>query len=123
MIAFIGGALLFALAAVGIRTFLAFAIPVAVFLFGFGLANPLAIAITLSPFRDMAGLASALLGFLQMAGAALGAALVTSLAMAPVAALGSMLAFFLGVAITLLVGRREASQRPASLLESGRPIR
>jgi len=123
VIAFIGGALLFALAAVGIRTFLAFAIPVAVFLFGFGLANPLAIAITLSPFRDMAGLASALLGFLQMAGAALGAALVTSLAMAPVAALGSMLASFLGVAIILLVGRREASQRPASLLESGRPIR
>jgi DHA1 family bicyclomycin/chloramphenicol resistance-like MFS transporter len=42
------------------------------FLFGISLASPLAIAIALQPFASKAGLASALLGFQQMAFAAFG---------------------------------------------------
>jgi MFS transporter, DHA1 family, multidrug resistance protein len=51
---------------------------VSLFLFGMGLASPLASAAALTPFANAAGQASALLGFLQMAGAALGTGLVTA---------------------------------------------
>jgi DHA1 family bicyclomycin/chloramphenicol resistance-like MFS transporter len=49
---------------------------VTVFLFGMGTINPIGTAITLEPFGAHAGMASALLGFLQMACAALGTALI-----------------------------------------------
>lgn len=49
---------------------------VTVFLFGMGTINPIGTAITLGPFGAHAGMASALLGFLQMACAALGTALI-----------------------------------------------
>jgi DHA1 family bicyclomycin/chloramphenicol resistance-like MFS transporter len=49
------------------------------FLAGMGLINPIGSAITLHPFGDRAGAASALLGFLQMGLAAIGTALVGAL--------------------------------------------
>ncbi|CAN5816515.1 multidrug effflux MFS transporter [soil metagenome] len=64
------------------------------FLFGMGAVNPLSTAIALAPFGDRAGLASALLGFFQMAGAALGAALALSVARDPVTSLGLVLGVF-----------------------------
>lgn len=60
-------------------------IPVMVFLTGFGMVSPLVTATALQPFGDRAGLASALLGFLQMAGAALGVVLTASIASATLA--------------------------------------
>jgi DHA1 family bicyclomycin/chloramphenicol resistance-like MFS transporter len=42
------------------------------FLFGMGVVNPLATVFALRPYPEMAGAASALIGFLQMAGGALG---------------------------------------------------
>lgn len=107
MIAFVGGALLLGLNAADVGGLAAYAAPVSVFLFGMGLANPLGTAMTLSPFGDRAGLASALLGFVQMAGAAVGATLATSLALTPVTALGSVLTSFLGLAILLFAARRD----------------
>lgn len=59
---------------------------VTLFLTGMGLVNPVATAIALEPFGDRAGIASALLGFLQMACAALGTALIGSLQIGPAAA-------------------------------------
>ncbi len=59
---------------------------VTLFLAGMGLVNPVATAIALEPFGDRAGIASALLGFLQMACAALGTALIGSLPIGPAAA-------------------------------------
>ena len=56
-----------------------FTAALSVFLFGMGLVNPLGTAITLQPFGSRAGLGSALLGFLQMAMAALATLLVTAL--------------------------------------------
>lgn len=49
------------------------------FLAGMGLVKPIATAIALEPFGDRAGIASALLGFLQMGCAALGTGLEGSL--------------------------------------------
>ena len=46
-----------------------------VFLLGMGIVNPLGTAQALSPFGEKAGAASALLGFWQMMGAAIGVSL------------------------------------------------
>jgi len=73
-------------------TFVGFAVAIAVFLLGMGLVNPLGTAIALNPFGRQAGLASAFLGFLQMACAALGTALTTALPLPPVLSLGAILA-------------------------------
>jgi DHA1 family bicyclomycin/chloramphenicol resistance-like MFS transporter len=54
---------------------------VTLFLAGMGLINPIGTALALEPFGDRAGLASALLGFLQMALAAIGTALIGALPM------------------------------------------
>jgi DHA1 family bicyclomycin/chloramphenicol resistance-like MFS transporter len=73
-------------------------ISLALFLFGMGLVNPLGTAISLHPFGEQAGSASALLGFLQMGCAAVGSALGSILPFPPTVALaiiltsGSMLA-------------------------------
>ena len=106
VIAFAGGALLLGLSAAEVGGLAAYAAPVSVFLFGMGLANPLGTAMTLSPFGDRAGLASALLGFLQMAAAALGATLATSLELRPLIALGIVLTSFLGLAILMFAAPR-----------------
>ncbi|MFB4368935.1 multidrug effflux MFS transporter [Pseudomonas sp. LR_1] len=59
------------------------------FLWGMGLANPLGTAITMGPFGNEAGLASALLGFLTMGAAAITTWLVSVLEFAPVTTLGA----------------------------------
>ncbi|BBK44328.1 Bcr/CflA family drug resistance efflux transporter [Allostella vacuolata] len=101
-LAFAGGALLLGFSLAGMEAIGPFAVANAVFLLGMGLANPLGTALALSPFGARAGLASALLGFLQMAGAGIGAALATSAGADPFRALGLVQAVFGGVAILLL---------------------
>lgn len=66
---------------------------VAVFLSGMGLVNPLGTARALQPFAREAGLASALLGFLQMAVAAALTAVLSLFPGAPQYTLGLWLAF------------------------------
>ncbi|MGV0959369.1 MAG: multidrug effflux MFS transporter [Limnohabitans sp.] len=56
-----------------------FSAAITVFLLGMGLINPLGTAITLQPFGQKAGAASALLGFLQMSLAALAIAMAAAL--------------------------------------------
>jgi MFS transporter, DHA1 family, multidrug resistance protein len=76
----------------GLRGFASYLLPILVFLFGMGLVNPLGTALSLSPFGDRAGFASALLGFLQMAAAALAIVATTMLPMPPFVALSVVLA-------------------------------
>ena len=59
---------------------------VTLFLAGMGLINPIGTAIALEPFGDRAGIASALLGFLQMACAAIGTAIIGALSVGPATA-------------------------------------
>ena len=61
------------------------------FLGGMGLVNPIGSAITLEPFGDRAGAASALLGFLQMGLAAIGTALIGALPAPPALTFGWVL--------------------------------
>ncbi len=65
-----------------------FTVSTVIFLFGMGLALPLCTGLALTPFSDLAGAASSLLGFLQMLGAAVGTGLIATLAMSPVVSLG-----------------------------------
>ena len=101
LLAFVGGGLLFGLYATHHASLVTIAFAASVFLLGMGLGNPLCSAISLSPFGAHAGLASALLGFLQMAGAAIGAALCLRLLPNPVASLAMlwMLTSFLALIV------------------------
>ncbi|MCP1968556.1 multidrug effflux MFS transporter [Bradyrhizobium elkanii] len=72
-------------------TFMLFTAAVTLYLLGMGLINPLGSAIALHPFGGQAGLASALLGFLQMGCAALGASFASALPLEPSASLAVIL--------------------------------
>jgi MFS transporter, DHA1 family, multidrug resistance protein len=80
------------LALAGFRSFASYLLPMLVFLFGMGLVNPIGTALTLSPFGERAGSASALLGFLQMATAALAIIATTTLPTSAFVALSLVLA-------------------------------
>ena len=78
-LALIGGASIGWVAVQAPHSLIAFSVATCIFLFGMGIANPLGTAMALGPFGSQAGAASAMLGFMQMAGAALGATFVTKL--------------------------------------------
>jgi len=84
-IALAGSLFLFAFATA--PAFMPFTIAIALYLLGMGLINPLGTAIALDPFGTNAGLASALLGFLQMGCAAIGASFASVLPLQPSASL------------------------------------
>lgn len=78
-------------------------IPVAIFLCGFGIVTPLATSTTLQPFGSKAGLASALLGFLQMAGAAIGVMLTAAITSSAMLAVGAVQAVLTISALLLYI--------------------
>jgi len=90
-----------------------FAFAVAVFLLGMGLVNPVGTAAALQPFGKQAGLASALLGFMQMALSSVDAFLATRLPLEPMAALGWILGVSSAVALFALVAIRPSPFRAA----------
>lgn len=88
-------------------TIWSYLVPVTIFLGGFGMVSPLATATALQPFGDRAGLASALVGFLQMAGAAVGVSLTASIASATLA-IGLVQALLSALGLILyLAGQRK----------------
>ena len=97
-IALAGSLFLFAFAAA--PAFMPFTMAIGLYLLGMGLINPLGTAIALHPFGRQAGLASALLGFLQMGCAAIGASLASLLPLQPFASLAVILTA--GSALALL---------------------
>jgi DHA1 family bicyclomycin/chloramphenicol resistance-like MFS transporter len=72
-------------------TFLPFLGAMCVFLLGMGIVNPLGTAQALSPFGEKAGAASALVGFWQMMGAAIGVFLAATVSHEAMFALGIVL--------------------------------
>ena len=74
------------------NAFLPFLFTTAIFLFGVGIASPLSSAAALSPFGDKAGIAAALFGFAQMAGAGCGALLAAVVSSDPALGLAIVLA-------------------------------
>lgn len=115
-IAFAGSLYMFAFAAA--PAFISFTAAIALYLLGMGLINPLGTAIALHPFGRQAGLASALLGFLQMGCAAVGASLASLLPLQPSASLAVILTA--GSALAFLVFLPVALRQPqAELGDSG----
>jgi len=97
-IALAGSLFLFAFAAA--PAFMPFTMAIGLYLLGMGLINPLGTAIALHPFGRQAGLASALLGFMQMGCAAIGASLASLLPLQAFASLAVILTA--GSALALL---------------------
>jgi DHA1 family bicyclomycin/chloramphenicol resistance-like MFS transporter len=89
--------------------FLPFLAAMCVFLLGMGIVNPLSTAQALSPFGEKAGAASALIGFGQMMGAAIGVWLAASISHQAMFALGIVLTVASLVAIGLYQLRTRAS--------------
>lgn len=81
-----------------------FSVALTVFLMGMGLINPLGTAITLQPFGQQAGAASALLGFLQMGCAALAIGVTATLAVPAYLAFGIVLVASLALAVLAFWG-------------------
>jgi DHA1 family bicyclomycin/chloramphenicol resistance-like MFS transporter len=90
-------------------TFLPFLGGMCVFLLGMGIVNPLGTAQALSPFGEKAGAASALLGFWQMMGAAIGVWLAATVSHAAMFALGIVLTAASMLALALYTIRKKAS--------------
>jgi DHA1 family bicyclomycin/chloramphenicol resistance-like MFS transporter len=88
-LALLGGLAMLASGAAGLA---GFAVTACIFLFGMGLVSPTGTALALTPFASQAGQASALLGFLQMAAAALLTTTAATLPGARMAALALVLA-------------------------------
>lgn len=81
-----------------------FSVALTVFLMGMGLISPLGTAITLQPFAQQAGAASALLGFLQMGCAALAIGVTTALAVPAYMAFCIVLTAILALALLTFFG-------------------
>lgn len=94
-VAFAGGVALLA----GPQDARYFSAGLTLFLVGMGVVNPLGTAITLQPFGQQAGAASALLGFMQMGGAALAIGAVSVLPLPPYPAFCWVLALCLAVSL------------------------
>jgi len=90
-------------------TFLPFLGGMCVFLLGMGIVNPLGTAQALSPFGEKAGAASALVGFWQMMGAAIGVWLAASVSHEAMFALGIVLTVASLLALVLYTMRRKTS--------------
>jgi DHA1 family bicyclomycin/chloramphenicol resistance-like MFS transporter len=90
-------------------TFPAFLGAMCVFLLGMGIVNPLGTAQALSPFGEKAGAASALVGFWQMMGAAIGVWLAATISHDAMFALGIVLTVASLVALLLYAMRKKAS--------------
>ena len=85
-----------------------FSVAMTVFLLGMGLINPLGTAITLQPFGQKAGAASALLGFLQMGCAAIAIGIAASLPVPLYTAFCMVLAANLSIALLAFLAFRGA---------------
>jgi DHA1 family bicyclomycin/chloramphenicol resistance-like MFS transporter len=89
-------------------TFLPFLGGMLVFLLGMGIVNPLGTAQALSPFGEKAGAASALLGFWQMMGAAIGVWLAATISHQAMLALGIVLTMASLLALALYAMRKKS---------------
>jgi DHA1 family bicyclomycin/chloramphenicol resistance-like MFS transporter len=87
--------------------FLPFLAGMSVFLLGMGIVNPLGTAQALSPFGEKAGAASALLGFWQMMGAAIGVWLAATISHQAMFALGIVLTAASLLALLLYTMRKK----------------
>jgi MFS transporter, DHA1 family, multidrug resistance protein len=105
----VAGSIAILLASIFNPTFLPFLCAISVFVLGMGIVNPLGTAQALSPFGEKAGAASALLGFWQMMGAAIGVWLAATVSHEAMFALGIVLTMASLLALGLYTLRTKAA--------------
>ena len=107
LLAAAAGSVAILLVSLSSASFLPFLASMCLFLLGMGIVNPLGTAQALSPFGEKAGAASALLGFWQMMGAAIGVFLAATVSHQAMFALGLVLtaASLLAVGLYMLRAR------------------
>ena len=112
-IAVAGGLFMFVFASA--PAFTTFTMAIGLYLLGMGLINPLGTAIALHPFGRQAGLASALLGFLQMGCAAIGSSFASVLPLQPSGSLAVILTTcsVLALLVFLPVALRQPPAEPS----------
>ena len=110
VLAFIGSVLVLGATSYGL-SLIWYTLSLTVFLFGMGLTNPLGTALALQPFGNQAGLASALLGFLQMACAALATTLTTLMPLSAEISIGLVLVAYTGLAVLVFFLRPSGEPR------------
>jgi MFS transporter, DHA1 family, multidrug resistance protein len=109
----IGGVALLLAVLMAPDSFLPFLLTETIFVVGVGIASPLASTAALLPFGDRAGIAAALFGFAQMAGAAAGALLASVISGDPALGLGIVLTLTALLSLFLhgRIGRKHAAYR------------
>jgi DHA1 family bicyclomycin/chloramphenicol resistance-like MFS transporter len=105
LVAAAGGSIAILAVSIFHATFLPFLAAICAFLLGMGIVNPLGTAQALSPFGEKAGAASALLGFWQMMGAAIGVWLAATVSHEAMFALGVVLTVACLLAVALYAMR------------------
>jgi DHA1 family bicyclomycin/chloramphenicol resistance-like MFS transporter len=105
----VAGSIAILLASIFNPTFLPFLCAISVFVLGMGIVNPLGTAQALSPFGEKAGAASALLGFWQMMGAAIGVWLAATVSHEAMFALGIVLTMASLLALGVYTMRAKAT--------------
>lgn len=107
-----GGWLMALLWLIGVDHWAAIILPMAVVMFGMGILRPNSIAGAMAPFRDMAGAASALIGFLQMAAGATAGLFLFLLPFTPGQLLPPLVALYptLSLFIFIMMRRRQRSR-------------
>jgi len=103
------GSIAILLASIFNPTFPPFLCAISVFVLGMGIVNPLGTAQALSPFGEKAGAASALLGFWQMMGAAIGVWLAATVSHEAMFALGIVLTMASLLALGVYTMRAKAT--------------
>jgi DHA1 family bicyclomycin/chloramphenicol resistance-like MFS transporter len=108
LLAAAAGSIAILLVSMSNASFLPFLASMCLFLLGMGIVNPLGTAQALSPFGEKAGAASALLGFWQMMGAAIGVFLAATVSHQAMFALGIVLTVASLLAVGLYTMRAKA---------------
>jgi DHA1 family bicyclomycin/chloramphenicol resistance-like MFS transporter len=109
LVAAAGGSIAILAASIFNPSFPSFLAAMCLFLLGMGIVNPLGTAQALSPFGEKAGAASALLGFWQMMGAAIGVWLTANVSHAAMFALGIVLTIASLLAVALYAMRAKTA--------------
>lgn len=106
-----GGWTMFVLWLAGAHHWAAIILPMCCVMFGMGILRPNSIAGAMAPFRDRAGAASALIGFLQMAAGATAGAFLLLLPFPPEDLMPPLIALYPTLSLSIFVAMRAQAKR------------
>lgn len=109
----LGGWTMFGLWLGGAHHWAAIILPMCLVMFGMGILRPNSIAGAMGPFRDMAGAASALIGFMQMAAGATAGAFLLLLPLEPGDMMPPLVALYPTLSLLIFIAAQARARRKA----------